>query len=404
VSYLTCERPDCLPDKEICESDTKPTNLHLSTRRLKDDTVKVGLAERAALEVLVRVTDPSKPLTYVLNEKRSLRAVARQIASPSSPRRPAAVTRCDTLKSAASSDASSWVYDPEKSAVVRRTRDDAREEGGGIVVVPPAGLVRVVSTGIETPVEFESKVTKNDSHATDSPGSVSSYDESLELTHDSLDDTYEGASDFTASDYTSSQFSGSYTEASSGSDLAALLRRISSRDRTYDTAITDATDVTSSSVTSYRGGGVVSRITGLPRRVHRRLHDRFVETFDEDEDDESDDDDDVSDDSCGDSTDGGYTDFTRDAARLPRNGRNSIKFNRGRIATVTRAKDAVVPPRSVPKRSGWTSRLICCAGPGNAELLSGVIHEDPDDENFGRGRSGLSGPSLETAGTDHTPW
>jgi len=375
--------------------------------RLKDDTVKCGLAERATLELLVRVQDPSKPLAYVLNERRSLRAVARQIASPGTVEgRSAMVSRCNSLKSTTSSDAS-WIYDPNQAAVVRRRMDaveEAREEGESVFVgLHPGGILQVGSTGIEaTPAvptsslrmsrqakqdscqeararEFESNVAKNDSHETHSTGSVSSYDESL-------DDTYDGESDG-ESDFTSSQFS-RYTEASE-SDLAVLLRKISSRERTYDSA---ATDATFSSVKNYRGEGVISRIMGLPGRMHGRLSNRFSETF-EDEDDGSVD-------SCGESR---YTDFTRDATELTR---NSTKFKRGRIAAFARAKEAIVPPKSTPK-GGWTSRLICCAGPGDTELLTSAIHEDLDAnsrESLDRGRSGLSGPTLESAGTDRTPW
>ena len=331
-------------------------------RRLKDDTIKCRLAERATLNLLVEVHDPSKSLAYILNERRSLRAVARQIASPGTILGRSAVSRCDTSNSAASE--ATWIYDHTKAAVVRSRRDaveEAREEGENLVLgLHPGGILQVGSTGIEaTPVEptpssgtsrqakqdscrearahqFETKVEKNDSHETHSTGSISSCDESLD---DSLDDTCDGESDFT-----SSQFS-RYTEVTetSESDLAVLLRKISSRWR--------------------------------PSRGKAHQDDGSVN-------------------SCDDSTDVGYT---KDATELAR---NSTKFQSGRIAAFARAKDAIVPPKSNAKR-GWTSRLICCAGPGDAELLSSAIHEDPGDDNrerLGRGRS------EQSAGTDHTPW
>eukprot|EP00571_Detonula_confervacea_P016248 CAMPEP_0172298462 /NCGR_PEP_ID=MMETSP1058-20130122/1109_1 /TAXON_ID=83371 /ORGANISM="Detonula confervacea, Strain CCMP 353" /LENGTH=619 /DNA_ID=CAMNT_0013007737 /DNA_START=28 /DNA_END=1887 /DNA_ORIENTATION=- len=283
VNFETAFKAAALVSRKSRSSGSGGTGVNLM--RLKGDTLKCGLAERATLRVLIRVSDPLNPriqVNYGLSsskkqkEQQLLDTVLSNNSTEASweydPAQSAVVPKKKINKEIEQKNLSppSWEYDPAQSAVVPKKKIQKENEQKN-VFSPPSFMLfsqdrdhhnrtknkSCDSGDVQSHTTATSSSTDNSEHHS---RSISSVDES---------------SDATTSDSTSHRFSEDYhTDACSlySESSVELLKIIN--DISKNRSQNDETITMSSSVQSYRkrrSNAIMSENNSTVRQMHHHL-------------------------------------------------------------------------------------------------------------------------------------
>ena len=371
--------------------------------RLRGDTLKCGLADGAALRVLVRVSDPAvdqiqdqaKANIMPKFQMTTDQSNYMNMLSPSSrmgirifdltsnddtpvmERNTTVLTVASTTRSVMSSDEASWEYDPSQSAVVIKKKKKT--------MMPRNNEIIKDTTMHSNLIGVDGARNKDGYTRTRSDTSASAASSDANTNDVSQSSSMASSSDAEDSRDVLSRFSYATDDCSlysdSSSQLIKLINDISSKTRDRSNVTTDVMTM-SSSVQSYqqrRRGGRTQHTSGTDTRAHHNAHNINVKGGDDAT---------ISTCSSGSSSSSNSSTSIASPPLIPRaaDALRSAIFQRSSACTSSHHNDGrgsssqgrSSPPSGVKH---WTKRLICCGSiadedGGECTFLSPIIDED----------------------------